>query len=190
MDRGQEPVAEDIDPTQGNTTATQHHKSREVLVLGSKPISDPGSHAGEPGERHTAVKVEIGLGVFHKRCRHRTNHRQFVRNTADVRKQRTDRNTALSIASERPGAGQNVAVLVEHGPFACLGSEPRFRVERIDMREPARHVAKNDVLHLWNKVGCLRCEWTVDSCLCQPSVGTVSQQRRQRKHAKASRRLS
>ena len=196
MDRREEPVAEDVDPAQRDAAAAEHHEPGQVLVFGAEAVGDPGAHARKPGERHPRVEIEIGLGVLHERRGHRADDRQFVGDAPDVRKQRTDRDAALSIVGELPGTWQDVAVLVEHRPFrlerhrpARLGGQTGLGVERVDVREPPGHVAEDDVLHLWREVRLAGGE-RPGGVLRQTAVGPVGHQRRQREKPKPGRRAA
>ena len=117
VDGRQETVAEDADASEWDAAAAQHHESGQVPVLAAQPVADPGAHAGESGEGRPGVEVEIGLGVGHELGGHGTDHRQLVGHAADVGKEVADGDPAAPVAFELPGAGHDVAVHVEHGPF-------------------------------------------------------------------------
>ena len=111
--------------------------------------------------------------------------------------ERADGDAALAVMGELPGARPDVAVLVEHRPLGLerhgpprLGREPRLGVERVDVREPARHVAEDDVLHLRREMRRLRRERTVARLLHEARIGPVGHQGRQREEAEAARRLA
>ena len=195
VDRRQEAVAEHVHPAQRDAAAAEHHEPGQVLVLGAQPVGHPGAHAREAVERHAGVEVEVRLRMLHERRRHRANDRELVGDGPDVRKQRADRNAALPVTRELPRARQDVAILVEHRPlglerhrFARLGRQPRLRVERVDVREAAGHVAEDDILHLRREVGRFRGERPVRWVLRQPAVGPVRHQRRQGEEAETGRR--
>ena len=208
VDGGQEAVAEDVDPPERDAPAAEDDEPRQVLVLGPQTVGDPGPHAREAGERHAAVEVEVRLGVLHERRGHRADDGQFVGDAADVREERADRDAALAVAGERPRTRPDVAVLVEHRPFglerhrpARLGRQTRLRVERVDVRQPAGHVAEDDVSDPGREVGRPGGQRTVfgagpggrpgpGASLGRPGVGGVGQQRREREPAEAGGRLA
>ena len=197
MDGGQEAVAEDVDPAQGDAAAAEDDEPRQVLVLGAEAVGDPRPQAGEPVERHAAVEIEVGLGVLHERRGHRADDGQFVGHAADVGKERADGDAALAVMRELPGARPDVAVLVEHRPLGLerhrpprLGRQPRLGVERVDVRQPPRHVAEDDVLHLRRKVRRLRGERAALPFLHESGVRPVGHQGRQREQAEPGRGLA
>ena len=197
VDRGQEAVAEDVDPAQGDAAAAEDHEPGQVLVLGAEAVGHPRAHAGEAVERHAAVEVEVGLGVLHERGGHRADDGQLVGHAADVGEERAHRDAALAVVRELPGARPDVAVLVEHRPLGLerhrpprLGREPRLGVERVDVREPPRHVAEDDVPHLGREVRRLRGQRAVARLLREARVGPVGHQGRQRQQAEAGRGLA
>ena len=202
VDGRQEAVAEDVDAAERDAAAAEDDEAREVLVLGPEAVGDPGPHARKAGERHAAVEVEVRLRMLHERRGHRADDGQLVGDAAGVREERADRDAAAAVAGELPRAGPDVAVLVEHRPLglerhrlAGLGRQPRLRVERVDVRHPARHEAEDDVLDAGREVGRLGGERPGGRFaghaggLRQPGVGLVGHQRRQGEPAEAGRGL-
>ena len=186
-----------LTPPSGNAAAAEDHEARQVLVLGAEAVGHPRPHAGEAVERHARVEVEVGLGVLHERGGHRADDGQLVGHAADVGEERAHGDAALAVTGELPGARPDVAVLVEHRPLGPerhrpprLGREPGLGVERVDVRQPPRHVAEDDVLHLGREVRRLRGQRAVARLLRETRVGPVGHQGRQREQAEAARRLA
>ena len=180
VDSGQKTITEDVDAPEWNPATSQHNKSRKILVVRPEAIRNPGTHTGEPCKGHSAMEVKVCLSVFHEWRRHGADNGQFIRNASNMRKEGTDRNTALSVICKFPWTRQNIAVLIEHGSLslkrhglASLCCEPRFRIERVNVGEPSRHVAKNDVLNFRCKVRRLRCQWSFSKRLGYPRVRFV-----------------
>ena len=77
---------------------------------------------------------------------------QFVGDSADVRKQVTDRHPTLTTAVEGPGTADPLPVLVGRrigqagGRFSVVFVEGRLGVETVDVRDAAVHEAEDDVL--------------------------------------------
>ena len=102
----------------------------------------------------------VGIGVFREGGGHGTNDGHIVDVTGHFRKQIADRYAALTVVFELPRAGERVTDVVELSGFDPAGEwfavhsfEGWFRVERVDLRDAAIHVQKDDTERFWGEVG-------------------------------------
>src|SRR4051812_34436081 len=89
---------------------------------------------------------------------HRTDDCELVSTSGDVRKQATHRHSALAMLCEFPRTSQPPAIAVCGRIFRLRErlivelSELGLGIEGIDVRNPAVHETKNDVLRLRGKM--------------------------------------
>src|SRR4029077_9134431 len=94
----------------------------------------------------------VGIGVFGKTRRHRTNDGDFVNMLCDVRKQLADRHTARSIRLKLPRAGECVSVVVDLSVFdlhlerlTVLLLQSRFWIKSVYLGRSTIHVEVDHV---------------------------------------------
>ena len=157
---GQETVAEHVDAAERDASGADHDEARQFPGLAAQAVVHPSPHGGKARKRLAAVEIEVALGMLHEFRRHRADDGDVVDLGRDVREQVADRRAGFAVEMEVPRGRHDVAVLVEHRPsrlerhgLAGFGGQARFRVERVDMRQAARHVAEDDALDLRLKVG-------------------------------------
>ena len=114
---------------------------------------------GRPCKPAAGVHEVVGAGVLGEVRDHRPDDRQVVDAPADVRKQVADRDAALAVVAELPGAAEHVADVVELrrvrldlDRLAVLAVEPGLGVERIHLRRPAVHEQEDDAPGLRREV--------------------------------------
>ena len=123
---------------------------------------------------------EIALRMLAELRRHAANDADVVRERGHVRKEFAYRHTALAALMKRPMRRLHRAVVVELGLLHLdrhglpgVFFQKRLRIKRIDVRDPAAHVAKDHA-------ACLR-----RKTLRATDRRLRMQQTRQRGHAKA-----
>ena len=95
----------------GRLGRADHHEPRQVLILATQAVKQPGADAG-PRERLLAgVHLQAGAVVVDVVRHHRANHAQVVDMAGQVREQLADFDPALTVAGELEGRAQQVAGL-------------------------------------------------------------------------------
>ena len=74
-------------PAAGRLSAIKHDKSRQILVLTSEPVGDPGSHARAPRDRVTRVRKVTCRRVIRGFVVHRVDEGQIIHTRRKVGKQ-------------------------------------------------------------------------------------------------------
>ena len=127
--------------------------------------------------------------MLHELRRHAADDGDVVDTSRDVREEVADRRAALAVAVEVPRGRHDVAVLVEHRArrlerhrLAGFLGQARLGVERVDVREPAGHVAEDDALDLRLEMGRL-----LAGLLRGAGVGRICHQAGQGQHPESGR---
>ena len=111
------------------------------------------THEGETG-----MKGVVALGMLVNFASHGAYDRKFISHLTDFREHRTDGNSTLAILLEFEGTGEDVAVVVELGALhlhrhGLSGKffEGRLGVEAVYLRNPTRHVAKDNAFGFFER---------------------------------------
>jgi hypothetical protein len=184
-----------IDRSAGRQSARvgQHHERRQILVLRTQSIAQPGSHAGESVERESAVHLEGRRSVVVALGEHRVDEAQIVDAPGQVRQQIAHPGAAPTPLAERVDALHEFSGLTEKpqvfAPSLELGAmqalEFRFVVEGVQMTDASAAEDLHDPLGPGAMVHC-RSYGSRDRRGAQGPI--PGQQPRQRDMAQASDR--
>ena len=146
----------------------EHDERRQVLVHGAKAVAHPRAHRRATGDLVArAEKSDRGI-VVDRLGVHGAHHANIVGDLCGVRKNVAEFNAGATVffeSSERAGDGQN-RLISAHSRQSLAGAHAvgqrltvhlaqlRFRVERLEMRRPARLEEIDDALGLRGKVRC------------------------------------
>ena len=153
MRRGEEPVAEAVEPARWRESAVEHDESREITVLAPEAIACPGPHAWPAREAETGMKKVVRVRVLGEVARHRSNHAEVIRACSRMWEEIADPQPALPVLLELPGRTEHVPVVVElralhlHGEWLPVQlGESRLRIKGIDLGWSAGHEEADDPL--------------------------------------------
>ena len=138
-------------------------ESRQVLILGPEPVSDPRTHA-RPDERIAAgVEFQQGSPVPRVGPVHRVDHAEVVHAPGQMREQLADRDPALAVLPEPERRAEQIPRLARHHPrlgerqgLAVVALQERLMVERVDLRRPAVHEQEDDPLRAGREMSLAR----------------------------------
>ena len=157
--RGQEAAVEAIDAPRRDQTAVQDHETGQILALASQSITDPGTMTRPPLQAAAGMHEVVGGRVLGEVRDHRPDDRQVVDALADMRKQVADRDAALAVVPEFPGAAEHVADIVELRRMGLdldrlpvLAVETRLGIKRVHLRWPAVHEQEDHARRLGREV--------------------------------------
>ena len=134
--------------------AFQDDVAGQVAVLGAESVAGPRPDTGVSDERKAGVEKEISLGVLVDRTRHRPHHREVIGTVGpQMRKEIGDGNPASAARSKIERTAVDVSVVVELGAldlhrhgFAVKITQQWLGIKAVEVRDAARHVAKDDPL--------------------------------------------
>ena len=138
----------------------EHHERRQVPIHRPQPVADPRSGARSDGLRRTVVRRQRGLVVAIALAVHGVQHAHIVDHRADVRKEITDAQAALTVGFVAPLRADEVAVelagFVQPATggdgFAVIGDQLGLLVEGVDLGNPPGGVDEDDAIGLRGEV--------------------------------------
>jgi hypothetical protein len=110
MNRGQKGGTPQLMPDH-RYAGTKHDKARQVLVLRSQPISNPGAHRRPPRQAIAGIQHKQRRFMIRPLRMHGANHAQIVGVLGQLRKDIADFDTALPVRLKRERRTQQVSGL-------------------------------------------------------------------------------
>src|SRR5207237_5971961 len=90
-----------------HTAFEEHHKARQVLVLGAQPIQDPGTQAGPSDARPAVVDEELRLRVREALVKTGADDCDVIDSPGNIRKKVRDFEPGLTVPLESPLRAEN-----------------------------------------------------------------------------------
>src|SRR5882724_2706981 len=110
IDRGQKAGGPEL-RTNYRQPRTEHHKTGQILIFGSEPVRDPGSHGRMAGQWTAAVHAEKRRLVIRPVGVQRTDHADVIDARVELGKYLAHLDAALPVTLEAERGFQQVAGL-------------------------------------------------------------------------------